>query len=126
MSLVLPDPPHIRPQKRSGRFPVPLGEVEQIVLVMPGSWRCRSAAVYARYRSPLYEATLADSIRVLGEDHAATLTSRNNLAYAYRAAGDLGRAIPLFQVTLADRRRVLGEDHPLTQAARGNLRGVTG
>ncbi|HZK05730.1 MAG TPA: tetratricopeptide repeat protein, partial [Actinomycetaceae bacterium] len=44
---------------------------------------------------PLFEATLTDSIRVLGPDHPNTLASRNNLASAYRAAGDLGRAIPL-------------------------------
>ncbi len=31
--------------------------------------------------------TLADSERVLGADHPQTLTSRNNLAYAYQAAG---------------------------------------
>ena len=43
-------------------------------------------------------------MRVLGEDHPDTLTSRNNLAGAYQAAGDLGRAIPLFEQTLADRR----------------------
>ena len=49
---------------------------------------------------------------MLGEDHPDTLTSRNNLADAYQAAGDLGRAIPLFEQALADRGRVLGEDHP--------------
>ena len=32
--------------------------------------------------------------RVLGADHPATLASRNNLAYAYESAGDLGRADP--------------------------------
>ena len=36
---------------------------------------------------PLYEQTLADSVRVLGADHPATLTSRNNLAGAYRRRG---------------------------------------
>jgi tetratricopeptide (TPR) repeat protein len=40
--------------------------------------------------------------RVLGADHPDTLISRNNLAYAYESAGDLGRAIPLHEVTLAD------------------------
>jgi hypothetical protein len=35
--------------------------------------------------------------RVLGEDNADTLSSRNNLAYAYEQAGDLGRAIPLYE-----------------------------
>ena len=39
---------------------------------------------------PLYEQTLTDSERVLGADHPNTLTSRNNLAYAYQTAGRLG------------------------------------
>ncbi|MHC5703512.1 tetratricopeptide repeat protein, partial [Streptomyces tirandamycinicus] len=43
---------------------------------------------------------LTDMVRVRGEDHPSTLTSRNNLAYAYQAAGDLGRAIPLYEQTL--------------------------
>ena len=45
----------------------------------------------------------------------------DNLAGAYQAAGDLGRAIPLFEQALADRQRVLGEDHPDTLASRNNL-----
>ncbi|MDW4911440.1 tetratricopeptide repeat protein, partial [Streptomyces sp. ADMS] len=59
--------------------------------------------------------------RVLGEDHPDTLASRNNLAYAYQSAGDLGRSIPLYEQTLADRVRVLGEDHPDTLVSRNNL-----
>ncbi len=46
------------------------------------------------------------------------LTSRNNLASAYRAAGRTAEAIPLFERTLADRERVLGADHPDTLASR--------
>jgi hypothetical protein len=60
-------------------------------------------------------------VRVLGADHPDTLGSRNNLAYAYQAAGDLGRAIPLYEQTLADSVRVLGADHPQTKIVRGNL-----
>ncbi|MFO7253414.1 MAG: tetratricopeptide repeat protein, partial [Actinomycetes bacterium] len=56
-----------------------------------------------------------------GPDHPNTLTSRNNLAYAYQAAGDLNRAIPLYERTLADAERILGPDHPNTQAIRNNL-----
>ncbi len=67
---------------------------------------------------------LADCTRVLGEDHPSTLTSRNNLAYAYESAGDLSRAIPLYEQTLTDTERVLGEDHPDTLASRNNLAGV--
>jgi Tetratricopeptide repeat len=58
---------------------------------------------------------------VLGADHPDTLASRNNLAYAYEAAGDLGRAVPLLEQTLADSVRVLGADHPQTKIVRGNL-----
>ena len=57
----------------------------------------------------------------MGPDHPYTLNSRNNLAYAYASAGDLGRAIPLFEQTLADRERVLGLDHPDTLSSRSNL-----
>ena len=64
---------------------------------------------------------LAGYARVFGADHPDTLTSRNNLAYAWQAAGDLGRAVPLYEQTLADRLRVLGEDHPDTLGSRNNL-----
>ncbi|MFI6513822.1 FxSxx-COOH system tetratricopeptide repeat protein [Streptosporangium sp. NPDC050855] len=70
---------------------------------------------------PLCEQTLTDHERVLGGDHPDTLTSRNNLAGAYRAAGDLGRAIPLYEQTLADRQRVLGGDHPDILTSCNNL-----
>ncbi|NLH71117.1 MAG: tetratricopeptide repeat protein, partial [Brooklawnia sp.] len=54
-------------------------------------------------------------------DHPDTLTSRNNLAYAYESAGDLARAISLYEETLNDCIRVLGEDHPDTLTSRNNL-----
>ncbi|MFC8354496.1 tetratricopeptide repeat protein, partial [Streptomyces cyaneofuscatus] len=72
----------------------------------------------------LCEATLAQYEQVLGETHPDTLASRNNLAYAYRVAGDLGRAIPLFEVTLAQYEQVLGETHPNTLSSRNNLAGA--
>ncbi|MFI6522653.1 tetratricopeptide repeat protein, partial [Spirillospora sp. NPDC050679] len=59
--------------------------------------------------------------QALGEDHPYTLTSRNNLASIYQAAGDLKQAIALHEKTLADRQRVLGEDHPATLTSRNNL-----
>ncbi|MFN8083979.1 MAG: tetratricopeptide repeat protein [Dermatophilaceae bacterium] len=59
--------------------------------------------------------------QVLGPDHPDTLASRNNLAGAYQAAGDLGQAIPLYEATLTDIERVLGPDHPDTLASRNNL-----
>ena len=57
----------------------------------------------------------------LGADHPDTLASRNNLASAYRSAGDLARAVPLLEATLSDSERVLGSDHPDTLASRNNL-----
>ncbi|OEJ56616.1 hypothetical protein BGM19_38950 [Streptomyces agglomeratus] len=60
-------------------------------------------------------------MRVLGNDHPDTLAFRTNLAHAYQAAGDLGRAIPLHESAMTDCIRVLGEDHPMTKAVRANL-----
>ena len=58
---------------------------------------------------------------MLGPDHPDTLSSRNNLAGAYRSAGDLAKAIPLYQDTLAASERVLGEEHPISRTVRLNL-----
>jgi tetratricopeptide (TPR) repeat protein len=69
----------------------------------------------------LGEPLVTDSERVLGETHPDTLTSRNNLAGAYRNAGRLDEAIPLLERTLADREWVLGETHPDTLASRNSL-----
>ena len=69
----------------------------------------------------LLEQLLTDSIRVLGEDHPNTLTSRNNLAGAYESAGRLTEAITLYEQLLTDCVRVLGEDHPNTLTSRNNL-----
>ena len=64
---------------------------------------------------------LAGRERVLGPDHPDTLTSRNNLAVAYRAAGRAAEAIALHERILAGRERVLGPDHPDTLQSRNNL-----
>ena len=64
---------------------------------------------------------LAYAEQILGETHPDTLTYRNNLAEAYRAAGRPAEAIPLLEQTLADREQVLGETHPRTLTSRNNL-----
>jgi Tetratricopeptide repeat len=64
---------------------------------------------------------LTDCERVLGDTHPDTLGSRNNLGYAYQAAGRLGEAIPLYERTLTDREHVLGDTHPDTLTSRNNL-----
>ena len=60
---------------------------------LPGS-AAGSCDQRARVRQaiPLLERTLADFERVLGATHPDTLTSRNNLAHAYQAAGRLREA----------------------------------
>ena len=73
---------------------------------------------------PLYEKALADSARVLGDEHPDTLISRGNLAGAYYAAGRLGEAIPLFEEVLADHVRILGDEHPDTLTSRNNVAGA--
>jgi len=45
----------------------------------------------------LHEQNLADRERVLGADHPDTLTTRNNLAIAYRAASRTAEAITLHE-----------------------------
>ena len=55
---------------------------------------------------------VADREQVLGETHPDTLTSRNNLASAYQAAGRLDEAIPLYERTLADREQVRARPTP--------------
>jgi tetratricopeptide (TPR) repeat protein len=67
------------------------------------------------------EVLVTDYERVLGETDPDTLTSRNNLALAYQAAGRVDEAIPLYERTLADRERVLGETDPDTLTSRNNL-----
>ena len=59
--------------------------------------------------------------RILGVEHPATLTSRNNLAEIFRSQGDLAGARHLWEETLEILERVLGVKHPDTLASRNNL-----
>ncbi|MFD6294214.1 tetratricopeptide repeat protein [Streptomyces sp. NPDC060235] len=70
---------------------------------------------------PLFEATLAHREQVLGQAHPETLTSRNDLATACHAAGDLDHAIRLLKTTLAQRTHALGDTHRDTLKTRHNL-----
>ncbi|MVU75868.1 tetratricopeptide repeat protein [Nocardia sp. ET3-3] len=67
------------------------------------------------------ERALINSERTAGTDHPRTLTSRNNLALAYRSVGRFTEAIPLYERTLADRERILGINHLDTLSSRNNL-----
>ena len=69
----------------------------------------------------LEQVVLTDCVRVLGEDHPDTLTSRNDLAGAYESAGRITEAIALLEQVLTDSIRILGPDHPHTLAWRNNL-----
>jgi Tetratricopeptide repeat len=69
----------------------------------------------------LGEPLVADFERMLGSDHPGTLSSRNNLAAAYQAAGQVHMAILLFEQVLGARERLLGIDHPDTLTSRNNL-----
>jgi tetratricopeptide (TPR) repeat protein len=56
-----------------------------------------------------------------GQEHPETLTSRNNLAYAYRDAGRVNDALALFEQVLTTREHIHGHDHPDTLTSRNNL-----
>ncbi|MDQ1248844.1 MAG: hypothetical protein QG597_3218, partial [Actinomycetota bacterium] len=58
---------------------------------------------------------LPDQVRTLGADHPDTLTTRHNIAYLTRVAGDRGEALRLYTELLPDQMRVLGADHPATR-----------
>ena len=99
------------------------GELEEILL------RLRSRALNhlnalgdsALQAISVGEPLIGDCEQVLGPDHPDTLTSRNDLANAYRAAGRTAEAITLFEQTLAAFERVLGPDHADTLSSRNDL-----
>ncbi|MFF1681608.1 tetratricopeptide repeat protein [Streptomyces sp. NPDC058256] len=70
---------------------------------------------------PLRTAALTQYEQVLGDTHPSTLNSRNNLALAYKSAGDLTRAVPLLEATLTQYEQVLGHANPDTLHSRNNL-----
>jgi tetratricopeptide (TPR) repeat protein len=76
-----------------------------------------SAAQAVEYGKDL----VADCARVLGDSHPGTLSSRSNLANAYREAGRLNDAMPLLKRNLKDVEQVLGASHPDTLIACNSL-----
>jgi tetratricopeptide (TPR) repeat protein len=86
-----------------------------------GLWYLNARRDSLKQAVELGESLVADQGRILGEGHRETLSSRGNLAVAYRAARRLDEAIPFLEQTLADCQRVLGEADPGTLAAQGNL-----
>jgi serine/threonine protein kinase len=59
--------------------------------------------------------------RLLGKEHAGTLTAMSNLAAAYQVAGKLELSLPLSEETLKLRKARLGLDHPDTLVSMSNL-----
>ena len=74
---------------------------------------------------PQLALTLTESIThasdTLGPNHPHILTTRNNLAEVYRAAGKLYKAIELHQQVLDSRTHILGPNHLHTLTSRNNL-----
>ena len=64
---------------------------------------------------------LTDCHKILGTNHPYTLTSRNNLAEAYKEAGRLDEAIPLYKENLSIALRALSPNHPYISSFRNNL-----
>ena len=69
----------------------------------------------------LLEETLEKMKAKLGPTHPSTLSTMNNVAYGYYAAGKLGKAIPLWEETLEKMKVKHGLDHPLTLTMMNNL-----
>jgi tetratricopeptide (TPR) repeat protein len=78
------------------------------------SARLSSAVTY-------WKAMVETGGRILGPEHARTLTARSNLAAAYEAAGWQDNAVSAHRQILAERERILGTDHPDTLTARAKL-----
>ncbi len=98
-------------------------ELAQAVLRLRGwaVWFLLELGDSAAQATQVAETLLGDMEQILGPDHPDTMTSRTNLATAYRAAGRTAEAIPLHERTLADRERILGPDHPDTLHSGNNL-----
>src|ERR1019366_1747590 len=71
-----------------------------------------------------FEQLLAGQRRLLGPDHANTLTTRSNLASWLGQSGQVDQAIPAFEQLLADQRRLLGPDDPASLTTPGTMAGL--
>jgi len=66
----------------------------------------------------------ANSERILGPDHADTLTRQANLAALYYTAGRVGDAVTLLRETVLRCERVLPAGDPLTRAVQESLMNI--
>ena len=74
-----------------------------------------------REAQPLLERALATRRRLLGEEHADTATSYNNLAGSVGAQGKYAEAEASYRKALGTRQKLLGEEHPNTATSCNNL-----
>jgi len=70
---------------------------------------------------PLQESALAMRRRVLGEDHADTLTSLSNMGVALVDQGKFAEAEPFYREAMERRRKVLGGKHADTLLSINNM-----
>jgi serine/threonine protein kinase len=75
----------------------------------------------ARTASEQFQAARQLYTKHLGPDHPDTLTSMNNLAISYAAAGRTQEALKLHKETLQLMKAKLGPDHPDTLGSMNNL-----
>jgi tetratricopeptide (TPR) repeat protein len=69
---------------------------------------------------PLYLRALALTEAALGNDHATTGTSLNNLALLYQDQGRYAEAEPLLERAMKIFEAALGPDHPSTRTVKAN------
>jgi tetratricopeptide (TPR) repeat protein len=69
----------------------------------------------------MLEKALAIRRRLFTDDHPATATSYNNLAYNLNAQGQYAAAQPLYEKALEIRRRQLSDDHTHTASSYNNV-----
>jgi hypothetical protein len=60
----------------------------------------------------MLENVVATQENLLAEDHPSRLASQHELARAYEAYGQVGKAVELLEHVVAIREKVLREDHP--------------
>jgi tetratricopeptide (TPR) repeat protein len=99
------------------------GDLERRMLPVKGwaTWFLLQLGDSAAQAIVIGERLVADRERALGPGDPDTLTARNNLAAAYRAAGRTGEAITMHEQNLAALERSLGADDPDTLSSRNNL-----
>ncbi|MFC8529247.1 tetratricopeptide repeat protein [Nocardia sp. NPDC057227] len=98
----------------------------QIRMLTALVWATRqlTEAMDLSHAAVLAHRTLSYYESVMGRDHSETLIARDDVADAYREAGQTTEAIPLYEATLTDSERTFGVDHPHTLTSRHKLAGA--